>query len=80
MRVQQCIVERKVRSTALSKAISSIPTCGYVDRRDKLIIMLRGGRNDLEKKRELTIQNVSLSVHSTIISSGVKLEGTSSPD
>ena len=27
---------RKVRSTALSKAVSSIPTCGYVDRRDKI--------------------------------------------
>jgi hypothetical protein len=28
-----------IRSTALSKAFSSIPTCGYVDRRDKLIII-----------------------------------------
>src|ERR1700722_3551324 len=27
---------RRVRSTALSKAVSSIPTCGYVDRRDKI--------------------------------------------
>jgi hypothetical protein len=27
--------KKNVRSTALSKAVSSIPTCGYVDRRDK---------------------------------------------
>ena len=28
--------KRKIRSTALSKAFSSIPTCGYVDRRDNV--------------------------------------------
>ncbi len=28
--------KENIRSTALSKAISSIPTCGYVDRRDKI--------------------------------------------
>jgi len=33
---QEYLNERKVRSTALSKAVSSIPTCGYVDRRDKI--------------------------------------------
>ena len=33
---------RRVRSTALSKAVSSIPTCGYVDRRDKIDHHVRG--------------------------------------
>jgi hypothetical protein len=38
---------RRVRSTALSKAISSIPTCGYVDRRDKIDHHVRGSKQDL---------------------------------
>lgn len=38
-------LKRDIRSTALSKAVSSIPTCGYVDRRDKIDHHVRKGKN-----------------------------------